>query len=186
MFLTPVKTLSVRSWCLMSTNESTGPTTKIVMESLFDIRPQTCVHVDHQRTIDSSPSHPVLVMMYCAFSNESDSPPCHVFPCSAIMLFPVMWLVIFSLSCDCVYLYSPTNTWLTCWWYVVIPQWFSSGPFPCPVTIPNSLTPKKTLRCFGVPSPYQMTWRRKRPSVVGVSWPATRSLLVSHHDSHVQ
>ena len=78
MFLTPVKTLSVRSWCLMSTNESTGPTTKITMESLFDIRPQTCAHVDHQRALVSSPSHPVLVILYCAFCNVSDSPPCHL------------------------------------------------------------------------------------------------------------
>ena len=85
MFLTSAKTLSARSWCLMSTNESAGPTTKIAIESLFDIRPQTCAHVDHHRALTSSPSHPVLAMLYCAFCNASDSPPCHSFPCSAIM-----------------------------------------------------------------------------------------------------
>jgi hypothetical protein len=84
---------------------------RISMESFFDIRPQTCEHVDHQRTLTSSPSHPVLVMLYCAFCNASDSPPCHVFPCSPIMLFPDMCLVTSSLSCCCVYVYSPTNTW---------------------------------------------------------------------------
>ena len=59
-----------------------------------------------------------------------------------------MCLVIFSLSCCCVYLYSPTNTWLTCFRHVAMTQWFSSRPLSCPDTMPNALTPKKTLRCW--------------------------------------
>ena len=89
-FLTPAKTLSARSWCLMPNNETPGPTTKIAVEPFFRIRPQTFAHVDHQRASASSPSHPFHVILYCAFYNVSDSPPCHVFPCSAAMLFPVM------------------------------------------------------------------------------------------------
>ena len=46
-----------------------------------DLRP-----VHHQLASASSPSHPFHVMMYCAFCNTSDSPPCHDFPCSAYSL----------------------------------------------------------------------------------------------------
>ena len=89
MFLTPAKTLSDRSWCLMPNNEAAGgPTTKIVVEPLFRIRPQTFAHVDHQRAPVSSPSHPFHVMMYCAFYNASASPPRHVFPCFCFNVLP--------------------------------------------------------------------------------------------------
>jgi hypothetical protein len=43
-------------------------------------------HVHHQLAPASSPSHPFHAMLYCAFCNASDSPPCHVFPCSPYSL----------------------------------------------------------------------------------------------------
>jgi len=65
MFLPPAKTLSARSWCLMPNNQAAGPTTKIAVESLFRIRPQTCSPSAGARlfTFPSLPCHAVLCFL---------------------------------------------------------------------------------------------------------------------------
>jgi hypothetical protein len=65
MFLPPAKTLSARSWCLMTNNQAVGPTTKIAVESLFRIRPQTCSPSAGARlfTFPSLPCHAVLCFL---------------------------------------------------------------------------------------------------------------------------
>ncbi len=68
-----------------------------------DLRP-----VHHQLAPASSPSHPFHTMLYCAFCNASDSPPCHAFPCSAYPLpYAFLCFVCHVAVCTCTHLLTP-------------------------------------------------------------------------------
>jgi hypothetical protein len=76
-----------------------GPTTKITVEPLFRIRPQTFAHVDHQRAPASSPSHPFHVICIVLSTTRLSLLLVMFSPVSAAMFFPVMCLVVLSHPC---------------------------------------------------------------------------------------